>query len=454
MRTDLRLAWLLVRGSGRRESWRIALTAAGAMCATGLALAAVALAALGEGQYATRLVHGLLDRPGERHGLLLALLLLEIPVLGFLGQCARIGAVQRDRRLASLRLAGAEARRVRRIAALETGPACLLGSALAVAVAEPLLLAYWHRPTVLAWAGAALVALGVPVLGTMAAVLTLRRVPAAPLGRTGRAGRPRSGRGPGLLFLGASVAVTVTAVINASVTGSPAWLGSAALMVPGGVVIVGAGSIWLAGTLSGLTGRLFAARTGSPAVLIAAERLRADPWAPARTHAAVLLVTVVGTGYAGVRHVLLTVLHDLRRTGQLGSDLSFYAAGLDLTAAAVLLAVLIAVAALATGTAEALATRRRGLAAQVAAGVPRAVLARAVLLETALPLAPALLVAGAGGMAIGLGYGWIAGGRAGLPVPYTALLVPAGVYAACLLATAASLPLLRRAVRPGELRYA
>ncbi|GAA2257067.1 hypothetical protein GCM10010145_26670 [Streptomyces ruber] len=37
--------------------------------------------------------------------------------------------------------------------------------------------------------------------------------------------------------------------------------------------------------------------------------------------------------------------------------------------------------------------------------------------------------------------------------PYSALLVPPAVYAACLLAAATSLPLLRRTVRPAELRY-
>ncbi|NEA44817.1 ABC transporter permease, partial [Streptomyces sp. SID10815] len=66
-----------------------------------------------------------------------------------------------------------------------------------------------------------------------------------------------------------------------------------------------------------------------------------------------------------------------------------------------------------------------------------------------------LLLAGAGGTAIGVGYGRLAvHGTRGWPVPYAALLVPVGVYAACLLAAAASLPFLRRSVRPGELRYA
>ncbi len=92
----------------------------------------------------------------------LALGLLLIPVLGFLGQCARIGAVHRDRRLAALRLAGAGPWQVRRIAALESGLACLAGAVVATAtVAVPLL------PYVTAWAGVVVVA--VPVLGRSSA---------------------------------------------------------------------------------------------------------------------------------------------------------------------------------------------------------------------------------------------------------------------------------------------
>jgi hypothetical protein len=84
--------------------------------------------------------------------------------------------------------------------------------------------------------------------------------------------------------------------------------------------------------------------------------------------------------------------------------------------------------------------------------VPRSVLGRALLLETALPLAPALLLGGAGGMAIGVWYARLT--TDGSPVtPYAALLIPVAVYAACLLAAATSLPLLRRSVRPAELRH-
>ncbi|MFF3329500.1 FtsX-like permease family protein [Streptomyces sp. NPDC002888] len=451
--TDVRLAWQLTRGSDRREWWRVGLTAAGAALATGFALAATALASL-RGQYSVPVGNGLLNQPGERSGVIVSLLLLLVPVLGFLGQCARVGAVHRDRRLAGLRLAGATPAQVRRIAALETGLACLLGSALATATALTVLLSRWDHPVALAWAGFVLVALGVPVLGAAAGALALRRVVTSPLGWVRRV-RPNSGRGPGLLFLGAVLLVVLLALLAvAGTSGNQPGRshGQVPLLMFGLVLAVGAGTVWLAGAAAKVTGRLLAARARTAATLIAAERLRDDPWAAARTHAAVLLVTVVGTAFVGIRQTLLTELNGMQDRGELGMPMSYYSTGLNLTAAAIAVALAITLSGLAVGTAESLANRRRGLAAQAAAGVPRAVLGRALLLETALPLAPAVTVAGVGGMAIGVWY-------ASLPmdaptsVPYVALLVPVAVYACCLLAAATSLPLLRRSVHPAELRY-
>lgn len=448
---DARLAWQLTRGSDRREWWRLALTAVGAALATGFALAAVALASV-RGYHRVSFGSGLLDNPGERSGVIVSLLLLLVPVLGFLGQCARIGAVHRDRRLAGLRLAGATPAQVRRIAALETGPACLLGSALSTAVAIPVLLGLWDSPSAVTWAGMALVALGVPVLGAAAGVLALRRVVASPLGWVRRV-RPSSGRGPGFLFVG-GVLVVLLLALWAVMNTSSRDRGQVPLTAFGLVLVVGAGTVWLAGGTAGLVGRLLAGRARSAATLIAAERLRDDPWAAARTHAAVLLVTIVGTGFVGVRQAFLADLHGMAREDHLGMRMSFYTTGLDLTGAAILVALAITLSGLAVGTAESLADRRRGLAAQVAAGVPRAVLGRALLLETALPLAPAVALAGAGGMAIGIWYGSLADEYVTQAVPYAALLVPVGVYACCLLAAATSLPLLRRSAHPVQLRYA
>ncbi|MGW1555297.1 FtsX-like permease family protein [Streptomyces sp. NPDC002144] len=451
---DVRLAWLLTKGSDRREWWRVGLTVVGAAGAAGLGLVIAVLVPM-DGHHHSGVGGGLLDDQGTRGGVVVALTLLLVPVFGFLGQCARIGAVHRDRRLAALRLAGAAPTQVRRIAALETGLACLAGSVLATVVSVAVLLRVWHHPAPLAWAGIVTVALLVPAVGAAVSTLSLRRVVASPLGVVRRT-RPA---GPGRLFLAATVLLGVSAlfVTAAAFVGDPFSLPLFGLAVgPLAVfalcLLVGAAAVLLTGWSSGRLGEVLAARARNAAVLIAAERLQADPWAAARTHAAVLLVTVVGTGFVGVRQALLADLDTGRRKHTLAMSVSYYTNGLDLTAAAIGVALALVLAALAVGTTESVATRRRGLAAQTAAGVPRAVLGRALLLETALPLLPAVALAGVGGMGIGVWYG--SAGAHHLVVPYAAPLVPLAVYGCCLLAAATSLPLLRRTLHPAELRYA
>lgn len=447
MRADLRLAWLLTRGSDRREWWRVALTAVGAALATGIGLAFVTIASI-RGRYTVSAGSGLLDDSSDRQGVMITLLLLLVPVLGFLGQCARVGAVHRDRRLAALRLAGATPTQVRRIAALEAGLACLAGSALATAVAVPLLLGLWQHPEPSAWVGMALTAVAVPVLGAAVSALTLRRVVASPLGWVRRV---RPTRGPGKVF----GALTVLLVAIAAYVGLNTYRGNRLGVALGPLTVfavsllLGVAAIWLAGWSSRRLGTTLAARAQRPALLIAAERLRDDPWAAARTHAAVLLVTVVGTAFVGIRAVML---HIVNGTTPLSESNAYYTTGLDLSGAAILVALALTLSSLAVGTAESSASRRRQLAAQAAAGVPRSVLGRALLLETALPLAPAVLLAGAGGTAIHVGWAELIDDAVG-PVPLLPVLVPVAVYAACLLAAALSLPLLRRSVRPAELRY-
>ncbi|WP_405872681.1 ABC transporter permease [Streptomyces sp. NBC_00005] len=450
MRTDLRLAWLLTRGSDRREWWRVGLMGVGAGLASGLGMVIAVLLPL-DGHHRMSVGGGLLDEPGTRIGVIFALLMLFIPVLGFLGQCARIGAVHRDRRLAALRLAGATPAQVRRIAALESGLACLAGSAVATVLCVLTLLRLWRSPDPLAWAGVAVVAVGVPVLGAAVSVLVLRRVVTSPLGRIRRV---RPAEGPGRMFRVATAALALAVVYIATTPFHevPFEFALAPLTVFAVCLLVGAVAVWLTGASARQLGEGLAARAKRPAVLIAAERLRDDPWASARTHAAVLLVTVVASGFMGVRQVMLARVH--APDARYGERPGFYENGLNLTGAAILVALALMLTALAVGTAESVATRRRGLAAQTAAGVPHAVLARALLLETAMPLAPAVAVAGLGGAVISFWYGSIASAHVAVPVPYTALLVPLVVYPACLLAAATSLPLLRRSVQPAELRYA
>ncbi|MFD5874838.1 FtsX-like permease family protein [Streptomyces sp. NPDC060322] len=443
MRSDIRIAWILARGSERREWWRLSLTLLGALLATAFALAAVTIAAV-PGQVSIPYAHGLLNQPGQRAGVVLTLVLLLIPVLGFLGQCARIGAVHRHRRMAGMRLAGASPSQVRRIAAVESGFACLAGSTAGCAAFTVFLAVVGHLPGPGAWAGFAAVVLAVPAVAALVSAFALRNVVAAPLDHLRRTGLG-SQRQAALGFALAAVLIASSALLLLA----PARAGAAPLvsLILAVVLLTGAGAIWAAKASAAYMGRRLTLRAKRPEVLIAASRLAHDPWAAARTHAALLLVTVVGVAFVGVRGVLLA---ELRGPGHQPVGMAFYTTGIDLAGSAVLVALAISLCGLAVGAAESLATRRRGLAAQAAAGVPYRVLAAATLLETAIPLAPALLLAGAGGTVVYLAYTAVVNNGF---VPLLPLLVPSAVYAVCLLAAATSLPLLRRVAHPSELRF-
>ncbi|MER7173953.1 FtsX-like permease family protein [Streptomyces mesophilus] len=457
---NTRLATTLLRGSNRREWWRIGLTGLASLLATVFALTAVLVASI---TWDTRLQSGteampvadrysipVLNDPGVRPGFAFAIAMLLVPVLGFLAQTTRVGAVHRDRRFANLRLAGATPRQVRSLAAVEAGLTCLAG-----AVAGLLLflgvhalfgrlqsgdrVLNWPSDVSVAWPAALAVTLAVPLAVTLLSILVLHRVVTSPLGVVRRARKQRS-RVFYVVFVLCTAGAYVTVQFGLQADLATAVFPVLALVA---VVLVGVGAVASAAAFARSMGGALLKRAQRADVLIAAGRLKADPWASARIHGTLILVTVAGVILVGVRALILT---------DVGSedDDGYYSSGINLIAAALLVATVIALLALLTGTAESLITRRRALAAQSAAGVPQAVLRRAVLLETALPLAPAMLVAGVGGVALYVAYG----GLMGRPLPLlSSLLVPVGVYAACLLATACTLPLLRRTLHPAELRY-
>ncbi|MFI7007087.1 FtsX-like permease family protein [Streptomyces sp. NPDC050145] len=445
---------MLTRGADRLERRRAALTVLGATAASGFGGAALTLVATSD-RARFPFGNGLLDGAGTRHGVIAALVLLLVPVLGFLGQCARVGAVHRDRRLAALRLAGGGPRQVRRIAALETGGACLAGALIAAAGfgvgvwrMEPVTgFGAWNGDSALIAAAAMVVAM--PVLGVLVSAFALRKVVASPLGTVRR---QRPGRGPGpVLGFAVPALVVLAAAALVLLGGRQGSTTSLPLFVIGTVVLTGAAAIWTAGASARTVGRRLGARTERPSVLLAAHRLQEDPWAASRSHATLVLVTVVGVGFAGIAEIFVEGLHRSQAAGTLGMDIGYYTFGLWLTAAAVGVALLISLAGLAVGTAESLSTRRRALAAQAAAGVPRRVLTRALLLETALPLAPGLVLATVGGTAIHVAYAFLLH----MPVPWALpLLVPVAVFAVCLLAAATALPLLTRSLSPEQLRVA
>ncbi|GIJ29957.1 hypothetical protein Vqi01_51190 [Micromonospora qiuiae] len=416
--TFIRLALV----GNRTDAARLALTALSAALAALAVLAALSVLAIqtppgDPGQHSEQYTNALLREPGLRGGTAFAILLLTIPVLALAGQCARLGAPARDRRLAAFRLAGATPGQVTRVAVLETGLASLLGTVAGLAtylVGRALV----HRPDVNGQLALptdvlptvpelALVVLALPLVAAAVTALMLRRVTATPLGvvrRARRAGRPRPW--PALLIaLGVLGAALFEPIRQASGDGLEAWVF--------GSVFVGAfaavlGVILGVGWLSHWTGRLLHRYAGSPARLLAARRLTEDPWAGSRTFAALLAALAIGAGAAAFRAGFeLREQLEREQNRRAGYDdfsngqNAFYLRTMDLVDLAVGVAVVIAVAGLLVMLIEGITARRRAYAALVAGGVPRATLGVSILWQVLAPVVPAVLLALGAGYTLG-----------------------------------------------------
>ncbi len=450
------MSWLagrLAAGSGRGEVVRVVLVALGASLGTVLLLCAALVTAIQGGfdrevggELGTAYRTDLIDQAGLRPGVVTALVLMLMPVLVFLGMCARISAAQRDRRLAAVRLAGATPGQVRLLAAVETALPAAVGAViglLTVLVAKSLLeRRYLQTEAGLGLARAlptdvalppvrtVLVLLLVPALCAVSAVLALRRVEATPLGVSRRAQpAPRAG---GFVVLLVGVVVVVGAPLTGQAMLLPLALGAVLIMLG----LTAAGS-WL----TAQAGSVAARRARRPALLLAGRRLQADPRAQGRALSGVVLAVLVASGAAVLRAVTLRAQED---------D-GFYRSAYNLIDLALLVALVVAAAGLLVASCEAVLERRHTIASLAATGVPQATLRRAVLLQSLLPAVPAVALAAVAGATGALALTAAFGDAA--VVPWARLL---GVVALALLAvaaaSAATLPLLRRAVRPTELR--
>ena len=423
------LARLALAGTGG-DRLRVTLTAASAALATLALLAAATVAAIeppdlggaGVDGLSHQYTNALLREPGLRPGVALVVLLLTLPVLALAGQCARIGAPARDRRLAAIRLAGGTPRQAVALAVVETGGAALLGVLAGVAVqlaARPLL----HRPdargrlplpTDVLPSPAAYVAvlLGVPLLSMLAAAVLLRRVTATPFGvrrsATRRAPRPW----PAALIVlgvGGHLALLPRVVGGGGASMVPfLMLPASALAILG--VVLGVG--WISAT----TGRLLLRFSRRPASLIAARDLIADPWHGSRTLGALLAAVLLGSGALVVRAWFVTTAeaHEAadaayrelggRPEGYLSFDEDFYVNSAELFALATLVALAVAAGGLLVALLERVFARRRAHSALLATGVPRGVLIRALAWRTLTPAVPAIALAVLIGAMLARGY--------------------------------------------------
>ncbi|WP_199736919.1 MULTISPECIES: ABC transporter permease [Micromonospora] len=269
--------------------------------------------------HAMRLDHFGGGGPADEFGPVLWLLVvvvvvvLLLPIVVFLGAAVRFGGEQRDRRLAALRLLGADAGMVRRIAAAEAGTAALVGLAvgtgffLAGRQLAPLVSLYDIsvfpadlRPV--PWL-VAVVALAVPLLAAGMALLALRRVVVTPLGVSRQATPARRRLWWRLLLPLAGLALLqpltdVRAGRTAATDGQ----------VAAGAVLLLVGTVTLLPWLVDLLVRPL--RGGPPPWQLAIRRLQLDSSASARLVSGVA-VAVAGT--IGLQMLVAGVQDEFRR---------------------------------------------------------------------------------------------------------------------------------------------
>jgi hypothetical protein len=472
------LLWLAASG-GRSDRLRIVLTALGSVLATTLLLVAAAVLFISERDGPYRL--DVLDQPGLRLGVVICLLLLCVPLVVFVGLCTRVGAPARDRRLSMLRMAGATPADVTRIAALETGLAALAGSVVGTAaffigrtvldrtregeftvtmadgstrneLGAPRLLPTdvdLPIPAVLA------VTLAISLGASVASVLALRNVRISPFGVTREVPlRPPTSTAALLFVVGSGGLIGLGAVARF-------WTSSVPTLVVASLVLFVmcvAGLVLGSASLSAAVGRFLAPRTSRPDVLIASRRMIEAPYTSSRAAASILLAVLLGAAIFGTRANFLAYLDPAE---------TFYADTFDLLSYVLIAAIVLSMANLVVTSSEAIVERRRTLAALVASGTPRPVIARAAIMESLIPLVPAVVLASAAGLLAArsllgttverLKTFEVNGGdemiTVGVPVPWERLLVlGGGAIVLSLVATSISLVFLRRSTSLNEFR--
>lgn len=469
---QLRTIARLALAGGWADALRIALTVLGSLFATAVLLLGAAVTGVGpdDGPYFTTLI----SEPGLHPGVIFAMVMLSLVSLSFVGQCSRIGAPARDRRLAAIRMAGATPRDARMVLAAEVFCAALLGAILAGAlylvmhqwfpiriarhyiefgektVTRGLVLPTDVLPNPLVFL---LILLVVPIGATMIGLVALRRTALTPFGVVRRVTHRPPALAPLILFLvGAGGLIGWSAIPGVELSDRGAFL----ILLPVLVLCTSVGVIFGSAATAYRLGQLGASRTGSPAVLIACRRMIDAPFTASRSSAALVLAVLIGAGAQGLR---ANFLLETSYPGQ-GPD-QFFVTAFDLIDLVLVIVVAIAVGGLLVVAVEGMVSRRRTLAALVASGVPRRTLAVATMLEVAGPLVPTVLITTVTGLLAVRGiYGTTAfpGGNAApvaVPIPWADLTtLTGGTLLVAIAITALSLLFLRRATDLTELRTA
>ncbi len=448
---------LLARPSDAGERRRFLLIAVATMVAGGLLVAAARIARIRTDYDGVVNVDGYVASSLTRTGTVFATVLLAGPLLALAVQALRVGSLARDRRMASLRLAGATPAEVRTIAAAEAGGAALVGGVLAgpayllltlllgtmlpmgwrlVPPPEPIDVAFWAFVVVMSG-----------LCGALAGALVQRQAVVEPLGVRRRSAERSSPRYLLVGLIGGPLLVVATTADAVQLFGF--WLA---------IPLVG-GTLMFASALAPLVARFAGgtlARRGSTEHLLAGRRIAADP-SSSRRAIGVLLVCGYVLGILGVGVADDVHGHGYFRETPVPDYMNWY----PVTGAAVLVAVLVAVLTLVVGYWDQLLDARRPLASLWALGVDEPALGRVLRLQMSAASVPSVVLGVvAGGFEAGL-LGNVGSGRDELPlsvaviaVVVVALVAGLAVSAAARLAARLLRSRLREVIDPENLRVA
>ncbi|QKE85707.1 FtsX-like permease family protein [Arthrobacter sp. NEB 688] len=400
--------WLAFRG-GRSDRLRIVLTVASTAVAAVFVLLAGAVVTSPDPMSGTVYANvGLWTEPGLRGGTVFALALLCLPFLAFAAQCSRIGAPARERRFEDLARLGATRRELRRVIAIEGGLASVGGVVLGVplyglfalvvgTIGAPVAVGpdSVSAPTRTEWMADALLLptdrvptwwVALPGLVLLPLLVTV----SASVGAARREGRVlhegstrrRVARSGALAASGLALGGLIIGLLRiAPALPNIVW----PLLLLAAVVLLALGAAGLAGELAVLIGARLAVGAGRADLLLAGRRMEAQ-----QRRGASRLTLLLGCLVGGAALVLRAdTLAQMERQGDTGG---FFAQTYTLVLVALGLATAASALGLLVAEVEGVVERRRSLATAVAAGVPRAVIARAVVVEAVLPVVPAVVV--------------------------------------------------------------
>lgn len=477
----------LALSGGRADGMRVVTTFGASVATMCLMLTVASVWSIrdSDGPYA----YALLSEAGLRRGLGLGLCVFIFLLGALTAQCSRIGGPARDRRLAAFRLAGATPTDVIRLVSLETTivtgfaglAGCLVFASVRRLVDGPMTMlgSYTREIPVSAdtvrferahgqvhllptdvdlgwWAYGLAVALLMASIWCISQSV-LRRVVISPFGVVRRSDVRTPRLGPAVMF----VTGTLTLILFDGLRNVLGLADDASKVTTGAVIL--AGTLTTVGLLVGVAGlsqalgQFLAPRTRHASVLIAARRMAVLPFTSSRVNVVILSVALFGGFFQGLKSYILVATEPTSNP--------FYAATLNFVDVLLALSVVLASLGVLVNTGELLVTGRQQLSALVAAGVPRSVLRRSMLLESVLPLAiaaPGAVVAGVFsargvfGTSVGRSLGTAAQERIEIicvPVPWTpALLLSLGVLTAAGLMSWVAVGLVDSTTDPAELR--